>query len=60
MRYLHERPSIFIREKPILSSERMLHKYYDRKSSVGKISDLESQGAWGQDELTGSKPPVIK
>jgi hypothetical protein len=27
---------IFIRDKPILSSERMLHKDYDRKGSVAK------------------------
>jgi hypothetical protein len=33
---LDERPSIFIRDKPILSSERMLHKDYDRKGSVEK------------------------
>jgi hypothetical protein len=35
----------------ILSSE-MLHKDYDRKSSVGR----ESQGACRQDKLIGSKP----
>jgi hypothetical protein len=36
MRNTHtwQRPSIFIREKPILTIERMLHKDYDRKSSV--------------------------
>jgi hypothetical protein len=33
---LDKRPSIFIRDKPIFSSERMLHKDYYRKSSVGK------------------------
>jgi hypothetical protein len=33
-----KRPSIFIRDKPILSSERMLHKGYDRKGSVEKKS----------------------
>jgi hypothetical protein len=32
----YERPSIFIKEKPIFSSERMLHKGYDYKSSVEK------------------------
>jgi hypothetical protein len=43
---LDERPRIFIRDKPILSSERMLHKDYYSKSSVGKKkSGLESQGA---------------
>jgi hypothetical protein len=33
---LDKRPSIFIRPKPIFSSERMLHKDYDRKGSVEK------------------------
>jgi hypothetical protein len=32
---LDERPSIFITDKPIFSSERMLHKDYYRKGSVG-------------------------
>jgi hypothetical protein len=55
-------PSIFIRDKPILSSERLLHKDYGRKSSVAKkkISGRDSQGAWRQDELIGGKPPVVK
>jgi hypothetical protein len=45
---LDEEPSIFIRDNPILSSERILHKDYYRKSSVGKqISgrDLKGPGA---------------
>jgi hypothetical protein len=29
-------PSIFMRDKPFFSSERMLHKDYYRRSSVGK------------------------
>jgi hypothetical protein len=33
---LGERPSIFTRGNPIFSSERMLHKDYYRKGSVGK------------------------
>jgi hypothetical protein len=33
---LDEMPSIFIREKPIFSSERMLHKDYCRKRSSKK------------------------
>jgi hypothetical protein len=33
---LHERPGIFIRDKLIFSSERMLHKDYYHRSSVGK------------------------
>jgi hypothetical protein len=43
---LDERPSIFIRDKSILSSERMLHKDYDSKGSVEKeISGHKSEGA---------------
>jgi hypothetical protein len=34
---LHENPSLFITDKPI-SSQRMLHKDYDRKGSVEKKS----------------------
>jgi hypothetical protein len=41
---LDERPSIFVRDSPIFSSETVLHKDYDRKGSVEKISDRESQG----------------
>jgi hypothetical protein len=53
-------PSIFMRDKPILSSERMLHKDYYRRSSVEKKSSGRvSQGAWRQDELIGGKPPVV-
>jgi hypothetical protein len=42
-----ERPSIFLRDKPIFSSERMLREdYYRNGSSGGKIiSGRESQGA---------------
>jgi hypothetical protein len=36
IRTLYERPSIFIKDEPVLSSERMLHKKYDRKGSVEK------------------------
>jgi hypothetical protein len=35
---LDERPSIFIRDKPILLLERMLHKDYDHKGTVEKKS----------------------
>jgi hypothetical protein len=39
VRYVHlTRPSIFIRDKFIFSSEGMLHKDYDCRSSVEKIS----------------------
>jgi hypothetical protein len=46
---LDEMASIFIRDKPIFSTERMLRKDYYRKSSVEikkkEISGLESEGA---------------
>jgi hypothetical protein len=32
--------NLFIRDKPILSSERMLHKDYDRMSSVPELKIL--------------------
>jgi hypothetical protein len=38
IRALDERPSIFIKDKPILSSDKMLHKDCYRKISVGKTS----------------------
>jgi hypothetical protein len=62
VRYVHvKRPSIFIRDKLILSSERMLHKDYDLKGSVERrISGRHPQGAWRQDELIGGKLPVVK
>jgi hypothetical protein len=43
--YVHlTKPIIIIRDKPILSSERMLHKDYDRKCSVAEtISGCDSQ-----------------
>jgi hypothetical protein len=59
--YTDERSSIFIRDKLIFSSERMLHKDYYRKGSVQKKNSApESKGAWRQDELIGGKPPVVK
>jgi hypothetical protein len=39
---LDERASIFIRDKPILKSERMLCKEYGRKDSVAKRNNLWS------------------
>jgi hypothetical protein len=38
----------------------MLHKDYDRKGTIEKISGRDTQGAWRQDELIGGKPPVVK
>jgi hypothetical protein len=58
---LDERPSIFITDKRIFSSERMLHQDYYRKGSVGgKISGSGSQGALSQGKLICGKPPVVK
>jgi hypothetical protein len=43
---LDERPSIFVRDEPIFSSERLLHKdYYRRSSAEKKKSSRGSQGA---------------
>jgi hypothetical protein len=56
-----QRRSIFTGDKLIFSSERMLHKDYDRKASVAKkISGRDPEGAWRQDELIGGKSPVVK
>jgi hypothetical protein len=49
-----------MKDKPFFSSERMLHKDYYRKSSVGKNSGRGPQEAWRQDELIGGKLPVVK
>jgi hypothetical protein len=47
--YAWQGPSIFIRGKLIFSSERMLHKDYDRKGSVAKKkTDREPEEAWRQ------------
>jgi hypothetical protein len=48
---LDERASVFIRDKLIFSSERMLHKDYHRKSSVEEIPGGGSQGTWSQGKL---------
>jgi hypothetical protein len=61
IRTLDKWSSIFIRDKPILSSEWMLHKDYGCKGSVEKIiCGHEPQGAWRQDEPIGGKPSVVK
>jgi hypothetical protein len=40
------KPSLLIRDKPILSLERMLHKDYGRKGSIAKkISGRDPRGA---------------
>jgi glucan phosphoethanolaminetransferase (alkaline phosphatase superfamily) len=48
IRTFGEKPSIFIRDKPTLSLERMLHKDYDRKGLVAKknlVVSLKRLGA---------------
>jgi hypothetical protein len=50
MRYVHLKKdrAMFIRETPIPSSERILHKDYDRKDSVAKknlVVSLKGLGA---------------
>jgi hypothetical protein len=58
--YTWQRRGLFIRDKPILSSEK-LHKDYDRKNSVAKNKSLVvSLKGLGADELVGGKPPVVK
>jgi hypothetical protein len=47
-------------DSPVLSLERMLHKEFNRKGSVQKITGRESQGAWRQDVLIGGKSPLLK
>jgi hypothetical protein len=49
-----------INDRPVLSSEKMLRKAYDRKGSVAKSIGRGSQGAWHQDGLIGGKSPVVK
>jgi hypothetical protein len=54
-------PSEIVNDRPILWSERILHKDCNRKCSVGKRNTGRgSQGAWRQDDLIGGRPPVAK
>jgi hypothetical protein len=54
-------PAAIVNDRPILSSERMLLKDYDRRCLIEKKhSGCESQGARPQDELIGGKPLVLK
>jgi hypothetical protein len=52
-------PAEIVKDRPILSSERMLHKDYDIKCSVEKNPGRDPQGACRQDELIGGKPPIV-
>jgi hypothetical protein len=49
---LDEIPSIFVRDKPIFSSERMLHKDYYRRSSDEKKKENLVVGLKGLDAKT--------
>jgi hypothetical protein len=51
-------PRIFITDKPIFLSERMLHKDYDCKGSVENSLVVSLKGLGRQGELIGGKPPV--
>jgi hypothetical protein len=42
------------------SSERMVHKDYNRVQLKNKITGRESQGVCRQDELISGKQPVVK
>jgi hypothetical protein len=54
-------PAVIVNDRPIFSSERMLYRDYDRRSSTEENnSGRESQGARRQDELLGGKPSVVK
>jgi hypothetical protein len=52
------RSATIVNDRLILSSERRLHKEYDRRCSIENSSDRESQVARYQDKLIGGKPPV--
>jgi hypothetical protein len=55
------RPAEIVNGRPVLSSERMLYKGYDRRCSIEKKSSgRKSQGARRKDELLGGKPTVVK
>jgi hypothetical protein len=59
--YTSKRRSLFVREKPILSSERVLYKDCDSKGSdKKKKTGRDSQGAWRRDELIGIKAQSVK
>jgi hypothetical protein len=54
-------PTAIVNDKPILSSERMLYKDYDRRCSIEiNNSGRESQGARRQEEMIGGKPSVVE
>jgi hypothetical protein len=59
--YICQRPSIFTREKLNFSSQRMLHKDYDRKTSDAKRTLLMSlKRLDAKRGLIAGKPPIVK
>jgi hypothetical protein len=58
--YTWQMRNLLVRDKPILSSERMLYKDYDLKGSVVKKCGRGCQRAWYQEEIIGGKPPAVK
>jgi hypothetical protein len=57
---LDERPSMFIRDKPIFSSERVLHKDYYCRGSFGKKDLCTCVSGGLMPGQTDGKPPVVK
>jgi hypothetical protein len=54
--YIWQKAKHIHRRQTHLLIREVLRKDYDRKGSAEKkVSDRNSQGAWHQDELTGSK-----
>jgi hypothetical protein len=53
-------PAAILNDRPILSSEKVLHEDYNRKCSFEENFGGAPQWACRQDELTGGKPPVVK
>jgi hypothetical protein len=59
--YTWKRRSLFIRDKPILSSERMSYKDYDRKGSVEKENVVVSlKGLVAKTNWLAVEPQVVK
>jgi hypothetical protein len=49
--YTRQRPRLLMKDKPILSSERLLHKNYDRKNSAEKKSLVVSLKGLGPKKI---------
>jgi hypothetical protein len=53
-------PAAFVNDRPIVASERILYKGYDRRCSIEKKILAVSLKGLGANELIGGKPPVVK